>query len=141
MVEITTIIATYNREKSIKESIESVLNQKNIATKVIVVDDGSTDNTKNIINKLAKDYSNRITYIKTDNNGPAVARNIGVSHAQTEWIAFNDSDDSWHDDKLTKQYEYLLSHPANDLIYCGYRGYHEDNDIITTSPDRDLPYK
>lgn len=138
MPDITTVIPTYNRANLIGRSIQSVLDQKDAECFVLIVDDCSTDNTESVVKEYIKKYPSLIKYYKAEENkGPAAARNIGAKMANTDWIAFNDSDDVWHLDKLKKQIEYRNSHPEYDLIYTGYRGYHE-NGVITTTPDRDF---
>jgi len=135
MRNITIIIPTYNRADLIIRSVNSILNQSYDNFKIIIVDDCSTDNTKEIILPLT--HTQQVLYYKTERNfGPATARNLGAQIADTEWIAFNDSDDVWHPDKLQKQIDYSLSRPECDLIYTGYRGIHH-NGVITTTPDRD----
>lgn len=137
MADITVVIPTYNRATIIGRSIESVLNQEDIRCNVLVVDDCSTDNTEEVVSDFNGKYPGRVRYHKCDvNKGPAAARNLGVNLADTEWVAFNDSDDVWHVDKLKKQVSYSFAHPECDLIYTGYRGYH-DNGIVTTTPDRE----
>lgn len=132
---ITVIIPTFNREKVVVNSIKSIINQTYQQCKIIVVDDGSDDNTEDVIKNLG--ISERVTYIKTpQNSGPAAARNMGARLADTKWIAFNDSDDVWHEDKLEKQMKYANEHPEYDMIYTGYRGYHVDG-LVTSTPDRD----
>lgn len=140
-MEITVVIPTYNREDLISRSIDSIIAQESEECKILVVDDCSTDGTGRIIHTYEEKYGDRVKYYRLDkNSGPAAARNMGARLAETEWIAFNDSDDVWHKDKLKKQAAYYESHSDVDLIYSGYRGYHESGEISTT-PDRDLPYE
>lgn len=102
---ISIIIPAYNSEKLIKETIESVLKQTYPYFELIIVDDGSTDKTKQIIRSF-KDK--RIRYIYQKNSGlPAKARNKGVTFAEGEYIAFLDSDDLWLPDKLKKQIDVI----------------------------------
>ena len=115
MEKVSIIIPTYNREKSISKSIKSVLNQTYNDLEVIVVDDGSTDNTEKII-KGIKDT--RIKYIKLDKNkGACYARNVGIKKATGKYIAFNDSDDIFHKTKIEKQVMYLKK-CNSDLNFC-----------------------
>ncbi len=88
---ISTVIPAYDREKTISRAIDSVLAQEYPASEIIVVDDGSKDNTREII----ASYGGKIHYVYQDNAGVAAARNRGVNEAKYEWIAFLDSDDYW----------------------------------------------
>jgi len=104
---ISVIVPTYNRADLISETIESILDQTYKNFELIIVDDGSTDNTEEVIRKF-KD--NRIKYIKTDNWGaPARPRNIGIKKAKGEYIAFCDDDDMWDKKKLEKQLPHFNS--------------------------------
>jgi len=112
---ISVVIPSYNRAGFIVSAIESVLNQKKApwAYEVIVVDDGSTDDTE----KNLKPYENKISYYKIPHSGlPAVARNFGISKAKGELIAFQDSDDIWPDDKLSRQVP-LFENPNIVMVY------------------------
>ena len=111
---ISVIIPTYNRENTITRSIDSVLNQNYENIELIIVDDRSDDNTKDIIEKYT---DSRIKYIynDTDKHGAGAARNIGIMAATGELIAFNDSDDEWLPGKLRDQYEFLHKNGA-DII-------------------------
>ncbi|MDH3974418.1 MAG: glycosyltransferase [Deltaproteobacteria bacterium] len=111
---VSVIIPTYNRAHFIAECLESVLNQTCGDYEVILIDDGSTDDTEAVI----KPYLDRIRYIKQENQGNAGARNSGVELAKGEILAFNDSDDLWLPDKLEKQINYLDEHPQVDMV-CG----------------------
>ena len=99
--KISIIIPTYNREKLIIKSINSILNQSYHNIEVILIDDGSTDNTRKVISQI-KDR--RFRYIKLrKNKGASIARNIGIKKAFGNYISFQDSDDILHSDKLEKQ--------------------------------------
>jgi len=105
MTDISVILPAYNADKTIGLSIESVLNQTFKKFEFIVVDDGSTDNTVNIV----KSYNdNRIRTITINNSGPSKARNSGIKDSHGRYISFIDSDDLWAKDKLEKQI-YILS--------------------------------
>ena len=103
---VSVIIAVYNSEQYLAEAIESALAQTYRPTEVIVVDDGSTDQTANI----ARSYK-ELQYIYQPNQGVAVARNRGLEAAQGEFIAFLDADDMWVPNKLRLQVRYLVDHP------------------------------
>jgi glycosyltransferase involved in cell wall biosynthesis len=104
---VSVIIPTYNRCWILKEAIDSVLSQKFSNFEIIVVDDGSTDAT----NELLSIYGDRITTICQKNNGVSAARNAGISHARGGYIAFLDSDDMWLPEKLSCQHDFFQSHP------------------------------
>lgn len=110
-MKVSVIIPTFNRSHTVKRAINSVLEQSFPAFEVIVVDDGSTDDT---VNLLAQ-YSNLIKVIEQPNQGVSSARNRGIEKAKGEWIALLDSDDCWHRDKLLFQVQ-LLS--AYDFMAC-----------------------
>lgn len=111
---ISVIIPTYNRAHLIKRSVESVLNQTYKNIELIIVDDGSTDNTKEIIDSI---NDKRIKYIYQANQGAASARNKGIDLAEGQYIAFQDSDDVWHSNKLKKQIVILKQKNA-DIVFC-----------------------
>lgn len=106
MPQVSVIIPTYNRADCVTRSIDSALSQTYKDYEIIVVDDGSTDNTKQILQSYVD--KGLIRYIYQDNAGCAAARNAGISDAKGEWIAFLDSDDVWLPDKLAEQMQYLL---------------------------------
>ena len=111
---ISVVIPTYNRAHLIKRSATSVLNQTYKNLELIIVDDGSTDNTKEVIDSL---NDKRIVYVKQANQGVSTARNNGVAIAKGEYIAFHDSDDVWHLDKLEKQIQAIQNNNA-DFVFC-----------------------
>ena len=107
---ISVIIPTYNRAHLIKRSVDSVLNQTYKNLELIIVDDGSTDNTKEIIDSI---NDNRIVYVKQENQGACAARNKGIDLAKGKYIAFQDSDDTWLLNKLEKQINTLKKNNAD----------------------------
>lgn len=111
--KVSVIIPTYNCGEFIEEAIESVLNQTYKNVEVIVIDDGSTDNTFNLLNKK---YS-KLGLIKKTNGGPASARNLGLKHATGEFIAFLDADDLWSKNKIELQVKYFDRNNNYDLVY------------------------
>jgi len=124
--KVTVIIPTYNRAGTIAESVQSVLEQTHTNLEVLIVDDGSTDGTEAIIYEFSDE---RIIYVRLEKNGGvANARNVGVSMAKTDWIAFQDSDDIWHRDKLKKQMAYAKEHPEYALIYSKYKMFYPNGE-------------
>lgn len=113
---VSVVIPAYNRAKVIRRAIESCLNQTYKDIEVIVVDDGSSDGTKEVIATID---DNRLRYVYQDNAGACAARNRGIELAQGEYIAFQDSDDEWHADKLEKQMATLIEMKA-DFVFCGF---------------------
>lgn len=105
--KVSVIIPTYNRESTLGRAIDSVLNQTYRNFEVIVVDDGSTDNTSRVVEK----YKNRIRYYSKLHGGVSAARNLGLEKSEGTWVSFLDSDDYWLPKKLEKQMEYLQKNP------------------------------
>jgi glycosyltransferase involved in cell wall biosynthesis len=105
---ISVIMPTYNRAHTLPRAIRSVLAQTWENLELIIADDGSADNTRQLIAEIP---DRRLRYLRNDvNRGAAAARNLGLSHARGHFIAFQDSDDEWLLDKLTLQMEALRSH-------------------------------
>ncbi len=100
-MKISVIVPTYNRAHTIVKAIQSIRDQSYPVTEIIVVDDASTDNTENMVLSIGDE---RISYHRLNRNrGAAGARNHGVAQANCDMIAFLDSDDVWHPDKIEKQ--------------------------------------
>ena len=115
MKKVSVIIPTYNRADKIVSSVRSVLEQSYRDFDLIIVDDASSDDTDNVVKNIGDD---RIVYHKLNvNSGPAGARNAGVNLANTELIAFHDSDDKWLPNKLEKQMNYISGHPDVSMVY------------------------
>ena len=114
MPRVSVIIPTYNRKDYVQEAIDSVLAQTFTDYEIIVVDDGSTDGTGEV---LQAKYGDRIRYVWQENQGESVARNRGIEMAQGEYIALLDSDDLWLPEKLEKQVAYLEAHPDVGMVF------------------------
>ncbi len=110
MPKVSVIIPTFNRQNIIVETVQSVLSQTERDLEVIVVDDGSTDNTRAVIEKLT---DSRVSYFYKTNAGPASARNFGLSKASGQYVAFLDHDDLWPENYL----EVMLSHLENNAEF------------------------
>lgn len=126
--KVSVIIPSYNRGNKIKKSIYSVLNQTYSNLEVIVVDDGSTDDTKNVIKSIIQEDS-RVRYVYQENQGAPTARNRGIDESQGEYIAFNDSDDTWLPTKLEKQVNILNNNKTVDVVFCKLRSKKDTGDI------------
>ena len=101
---VSVIIPEYNRSKLLSLAIESALNQTYQDLEIIVIDDGSTDNTKEVVEGFIKQDS-RVKYIQHENNkGASAARNTGIMSAKGEYIAFLDSDCQWMPEKIEKKF-------------------------------------
>ncbi len=111
---VSVIIPTYNRASLVVEALESVFAQTYKEHEVIVVDDGSTDNTREIL----EPYLHRIQYTWQENQGISAARNRGILLSHGRYIAFLDSDDRWLPSKLEKQVDYMNTHPKVGLVCC-----------------------
>lgn len=116
MVNVSVIIPTHNRGKFLRRTIDSVLKQTYKKYEIIVVDDGSTDNTREIV----QTYGKKVRYIYQKNAGPSAARNKGIKNARGKYIAFLDSDDEFLPDKLKIQMKYLEEHPKCSFLYSYY---------------------
>jgi len=113
---ISIIVPTYNRQNLIKDAIQSVVKQTYKDWELIIVDDGSTDNTKSIVSEYTKKDS-RIRYFYKKNGGQGSARNLGVLESKGEYVAFLDSDDEWLEDKLEKQISFLEKNKSASFCY------------------------
>lgn len=130
---VSVIIPTYNRAHILPRSLVSVLGQTYANIEVLVIDDGSADDTETVIKNINDD---RVRYIKSPvNAGPAAARNRGASLAAGDIIAFQDSDDEWPADKLEKQITLLLKDSSAQLVYCRFDRYNGDQLLNVTPPD------
>lgn len=122
---ISVIVPTYNREEQIERAVRSILQQTFDRYEIIIVDDGSTDRTEEVVRGISDD---RLQYIRLDHNhGAAYARNVGIRASQYKYIAFLDSDDEWHPRKLELQMRRMQEEsPEVGLVYCRMSGMQED---------------
>ena len=112
MHKISVIIPTYNRASLLRRAIDAVLAQTYPANEIIVVDDGSTDETQNLVEG---EYP-QIKYLRQENKGVSAARNEGIKNSTSNWLCLLDSDDSWQANKLEKQVIALTENP--DYLIC-----------------------
>jgi glycosyltransferase involved in cell wall biosynthesis len=113
MPEVSVIIPTYNSAQFLDEALQSVFDQTFKDFEVIVVDDGSTDQTKQVLDK----YGDRIRYIFQENGGPAKARNRGIKASSGKYVAFLDADDIWLPLKLKKQVNTFRHRPELAMVF------------------------
>lgn len=130
---VSIIISTYNRSRLLPEAIESVLAQTYPSVELIVVDDGSTDDTP----AVAARYGSRIHYIRQKNAGVSIARNRGFSASQGEFVGFLDDDDVYFKDKVALQVAALLEHPESPAANCNF--YHMMQDGALHSHNGIIP--
>ena len=112
-MHISAVITAYNSEVFVAEALSSVLEQTYPVNEIVVVDDGSTDRTRGVIESFA---SRGVRYVYQENRGPGAARNTGIQATSGEIIAFLDADDIWLKDKTKQQHAYLSEHPEVALV-------------------------
>jgi len=122
MPKVSVIIATYNCADFVVQAIRSVLQQTFRDFEILVVDDGSTDDTA----ARLKQFDDKIRYFYQANAGPATAHNLALSHANGQYIAFLNSDDLWAPEKLELQTAYLDAHPWVGLVHTNFHVIDED---------------
>lgn len=114
---ITVVIPLYNKQESIVKAITSILNQTYHNYKIIIINDGSTDNSFELARSIVDD---RISVISQKNSGESAARNKGIELAETEWIALLDADDEYKPEFLSEMVKLMVEYPNADLIGAGY---------------------
>jgi glycosyltransferase involved in cell wall biosynthesis len=135
---ISIVLAVYNGEKFLKESIDSVLNQSYANFELIIINDGSFDSTQNIIDSYSDE---RIICFKLNHRGLSQALNFGIEKSRGDYIARIDDDDIWFKDKLNVQMKYLVDHPEIEFLATAKQVIDENGMILVTSePERDLDY-
>jgi glycosyltransferase involved in cell wall biosynthesis len=133
MSKVSVIIPTYNRAQLIIRSVQSVLNQTYKNFELIVIDDGSSDGTKDVLTP----YMDCIRYFYQENKGISAARNRGLQEAKGDYIAFLDSDDEWVPEKLAIQVKIMDENPSIGIIHNKLVIVNENNQQIGTKPKSD----
>jgi glycosyltransferase involved in cell wall biosynthesis len=105
-LKVSVVIPTYNRQTRVLRAIDCVLAQTVPVDEIIVIDDGSTDDT---VEAIRSRYGSRIIVLRQENHGVSAARNYGICEARAEWVAFLDSDDLWLSTKMERQFEALAA--------------------------------
>ena len=116
-LRVSVVIPTFNCGQFIREALVSALEQTYPVDEVIVVDDGSIDNTKDVI----QEFGERVRYVKQANFGVSAARNAGVANSSGDLVAFLDADDSWLPEKIEEQVAIFLADESVGLVHCGMR--------------------
>jgi len=111
------VVPLYNKSDSIERCLKSILNQNFPANKIIIVNDGSTDDSASKLVRLANGASQELVIIEQDNKGVSAARNAGISFCESDYVCFLDADDEWTPDFLDKMRSLVRDYPSADL-YC-----------------------
>src|SRR2546425_8294706 len=118
---VSIILPTYNRARFLPQAFASICSQTFTDWELIIVDDGSTDNTRELVSELSVALPQPAQYIYQENQGPGSARNTGLEHAQGIYVAFYDSDDLWLPHHLQDCVEGLDATPEVDWVYGACR--------------------
>ena len=127
---VSVIIPTYNRGRTIERAVDSVLAQDHRSLEVIVVDDGSTDDTAGRM-RDRYGHDSRVVYLRQPNGGVCVARNTGMARARGEFIAMLDSDDAWLPGKLRAQVAAFRKHPELSLVWTDMAEVNPEGEIFS----------
>lgn len=127
---ISVIIPLYNKENCIKKTIKSVLNQTYHDFELVIVDDGSTDNSKNIVLSI---NDSRIRYVYKPNGGVSSARNYGLQQVSSDWVVFLDADDSFFPDTLESFIKAVRKYPKADVIVGGFMVKEDNHDHLESN--------
>lgn len=134
-VKFSVIIPVFNVEKYVRECLESVIHQTTDNVEIIIIDDGSTDNSGRICKEYAEAYT-AVKYIRQENAGQGVARNVGLMQAQGEYVLFLDSDDRWRADCILQIHRCLMQYPCLDIVYFDAEVFYE-SELIPRNDDYD----
>ena len=119
--EISVIVPSYNASRTIERALRSIALQTYSNYEIVIIDDGSTDNTKGMVSRFSEEFDSvQVKYITQSNSGPSSARNNGLQSARGNFIAFLDADDEWHKDKLEIQVK-IIKDKGLDFLGSGYQ--------------------
>lgn len=119
IAKVSIIVPVYNSQEYLRDCLLSLVKQTLNEIEIIVVNDGSTDNSLEIIQGFAKNYPDKFVVLTKENGGQATARNLGIQHSTGEYIGFIDSDDSVHPEMYQEMYEVAVASDC-DLVECNY---------------------
>jgi glycosyltransferase involved in cell wall biosynthesis len=131
-VKVSVVIPTYNRARLLPAALDSVLAQTYRNWEIVVVDDGSTDDTEAVVGR----YGDVVRYVRQPNGGVGAARNTGIRHAQGDLIAFLDSDDYWYDFKLALQVALFERRPALSFLFTEFEILKDDGAMLPNGSRR-----
>jgi glycosyltransferase involved in cell wall biosynthesis len=120
---VSVIIPTFNNGPYIAEAVESALAQTITPSEIVIVDDGSTDQTEAVV----RQFGDKVRYIKQSNAGACSARNRGIAESNSEFIAFLDADDKWFPEKLDRQLVCFYDDSQIGLVHCGMREFNSQS--------------
>lgn len=129
MTKVSVIVPVYNGEKYIKSCLDSILKQTLKEIEIIIINDGSTDSTQEILENYQNQYNDKIKIIKKENEGQGKARNVGIDLSKGEFITFIDADDEIEPNMLQSMYELLKKEDA-DIVICDYYEIYEKNKVL-----------
>ena len=133
--QVSVIIPAYNHGQFLVEALNSVLSQTFEGFEVLVVDDGSADDTRQVVER----YASRVRYLFKTHTGVSGTRNVGLQHTTGPYIAFLDADDTWMPEKLSRQVAYLESHQEVGVVFTDYITTTEAGEFLAREP-RFFPY-
>ncbi|MCB4458428.1 glycosyltransferase family 2 protein [Leisingera sp. McT4-56] len=136
---VSVVIPTHNREHLICDALDSVQAQSFRDLEIIVVDDGSTDGTRQRVAQWSEASELAVRYAGQPQSGGNAARNKGIGKARGRYVAFLDSDDLWHPDKLRKQVELLEARPGYGAAYTGLRETDAESGAVISEPRHAYP--
>ncbi len=128
-MKLSFIIPVYNREKTIQRALDSIIKQLNNDIEIVIVNDGSTDGTEQIINRYIEKYGNNISYYNKQNEGVAATRNFGINKAKGEYVMFVDSDDYIEENFIKEVHNYLEQNL--DVIKFKAKCVNENGQLLT----------
>jgi len=124
--KVSIIIPAYNKQDSISETLNSIYKQTFSNFEIIVIDDGSKDNTKQVVESFEKD----VVYIYQENQGQGAARNEGIKAAKGDYIVFLDADDYWEPEFLETCYHFMEAHPDLVAVNTAQKSYYNETDYV-----------
>lgn len=137
------VIPSYNYGHLLAKAINSVLGQHFESCEVIVINDGSTDNTDAVMQEMLKENDSRLRYVKQENKGLSAVRNIGVSQSKGNYLLFLDADDTLLPYSLANIHQFLIQYPQVDVLICDYLAQMEDgrekvrsNQVFSGQPEK-----
>ncbi|MDB4754054.1 glycosyltransferase family 2 protein [Akkermansiaceae bacterium] len=139
---VSVVVPTYNRAVMVCDALQSVKNQSYRPLQLLVVDDGSTDDTGDVVKKWADENAKddfEVRYLWQENQGGNPARNHGIAEAEGEFVAFLDSDDLWDSEKLKQQVELFIEDSRVGAVYCGVRHVDAATGKVLESTKRNYP--